>query len=565
MHCRSANNTIAACCLLVSFAVPAAAQRVLGPGEDATVVPRGYWRFGTLADWTSYDQRYGKAATGSSSGTLGPLGADLTVDSLGVGELPSLAALQTNLRALSAIPTYGVSLGNSVLKLEDRVNSLPFVLEFGVAKRLSLSIHVPYVTTRANVFWNVNTAGTNGNIGFNPIFFTATATSTLTQDTALVNQFVRASSALAASLAACLGQTTSQCSSLNANRSTAQALVTSSSAFAEGMSNLISSLLVPIKSTDAQTAIEARVAAFKAAYQSFGINQISGTGLVPAATRLGLSGLQTIMTDSAFGIAADPLQTINRSHFGDVTVGGKLALFDTFGPGLDGRMSPKGLNFRLSVGGAFTLPTSQIESPDNFVDIGTGRGARTLEGRIYTDLIFGRRFWQSAIVRYNHPSGDTQIMRIGGAPGIQLAPLYARQTINRQLGNAIEMETSSRFVVNDFFAISGQFIHRHKAQDHYTGSFTIPAAVTGSTDVSLDASLLDLDTEMTENRVGGGIAFSNLYAFQQGNARLPYEVTFLHQQTISGAGNQPKYFVDQIQIRLYTRIFGASARGTGIK
>jgi len=567
MHRRPANTTIAACCLLVTFALPAGAQRVLGPGEDATVVPRGYFRFGMLADWTSFDQRYGKAATGSGNGTLEPLGADLTVDSLGVRQVPSLGGLQAEVRFISGLSTYGTSLGNSVLKLQDRVNSIPFVLEIGLAKRLSLSVHVPYVTTRANVFWNVNTAGTNGNIGFNPVFVTGAATAAITQDTMLVNQFVRAASQLTTSLAACQGQTTSQCSSLNANRSSAQALVTSSSAFAGVMSQVYTrSRLVPIRSTDAQTAIETRIAAFKAAYQSFGVTAITGTGPVAASTRLGLSDLQTILTDTAFGIAADPLKTVNRSHFGDITVGGKLALFDSFGAGSDGRMNPAGLNFRLSVGGAFTLPTAQIESPDNFLDIGTGRGARAVEGRVFTDFIFGRRFWQSAIVRYNHPFQDTQIIRLSsGVPGFQLAPLYARQTVNRQLGNAIEIETSSRFVVNDFFAISGQFIHRHKAQDQYTGAFAFPDASTGVGDITVDASTLDLGAEMTESRFGGGIAFSNLYAVQQGKARLPYEVTFLHQQTISGAGNQPKYFVDQIQIRLYSRIFGATARGTGVK
>jgi hypothetical protein len=57
--------------------------------------------------------------------------------------------------------------------------------------------------------------------------------------------------------------------------------------------------------------------------------------------------------------------------------------------------------------------------------------------------------------------------------------------------------------------------------------------------------------------VGGGLSWSNLYAFEQGKAKLPFEVTFLHWQTVQGwGGNQAKYFTDQVQVRLYARLFG---------
>ena len=40
-------------------------------------------------------------------------------------------------------------------------------------------------------------------------------------------------------------------------------------------------------------------------------------------------------------------------------------------------------------------------------------------------------------------------------------------------------------------------------------------------------------------------------------ARVPFEVTYLHWQTMNGSGgHQPKFFTDQIQLRLYARIFG---------
>jgi hypothetical protein len=228
------------------------------------------------------------------------------------------------------------------------------------------------------------------------------------------------------------------------------------------------------------------------------------------------------------------------------------------------------LNLRFAVGGAYQFPTGQADNPNNFVDIPAGRHASAVEGRAFLDLLLGKHFWQTGIVRYNHPMSDTQIMRVND-PSAVFAPISYEGSVTRQLGNTIDIETTSHLVVNDFLSIAGQFIHVHKSQDHYTGSVVVntatcpttaaPGDVCGinATGIVLNSALLDSNTEATENRVGGGISLSNLYAASQGKAGMPFEVSFIHQQTISGrGGNQPKYFVDQIQVRIYRKLFGAS-------
>jgi len=542
--------------LVIFSSATAGAQRVLGPGDDAAVLPAGVFRFRILDQWASFDQRYGKDTPGRPDGALEPLGVDFTLDTIGVVQFPNLAALQGGLRSLTGMPAFGVSLGNTVVKLRDRVTAIPFVFEAGLSKRFSVGLQIPYVMTHTNAFFDVNTAGNNGNVGFNPALAVPAA---YAQDTMIVNQFNRAAATLSASLAACQGQTIPQCTALNANRSTANSLIASSSAFAGGISQIYTtSPFVPISNTEAQLAIEARVAAFKSLYQSFGVSSITGTGPFAAQNRLTVTDAQKILTQSAFGISSAPLETVNRSHIGDIDFGGKLELFDSFHGETERRMSPHGLNARLAIGGIVRFPTGQIESADNFIDIGTGRKAYAVEGRVFSDVLVGSHFWQSFIVRYNHPLADKETMRIIDLPNLELAPVYRRQQVNRALGNTLEFETNPRWVINDFFAVSGQYIYRHKAEDKYTGTFSIPAATTGFSDITIDASTLDLETEQTESRFGGGISFSNLYAFEQGKARIPYEVTFLHQQTTNGSGgNQPKLFVDQIQLRLYARIFGA--------
>lgn len=544
------------------------AQRVLGVGDDALVLPRGVFRLRTLAQWTSFNERYGMDTPGRPDGALEPLGVDFSLDTIGVRQFPTLAALQTGLQQLTGNPSWYATLGNTVVDLRDRVTTFPFVFEAGLSSRFSIGIQVPYVRAQTSAFFNVNTTGVEGNIGFNPALASSNASG---QNAAMYAQFTTAASTLEGSLAACRADPNASpsCPALLANQASASTLITNSRAFAGGAVGPVggafsprggiytTSPFVPIAGTDAQLAIQAHVAAFKALYQQFGVNTITTNGPFASQSRLTVSDAQRILTDPAFGFEADSLQSVNRSHFGDIDIGGKFNVFDSFGRNTRSRMSPGGFNFRTSVGGIFRLPTGQIESPDNFIDVGTGRGAKAIEGRWFSDLLLGSRFWESFTFRFNKPFSDEQVMRILDLPNEELAPLYRKQMVQRQLGSTFEFETAPRIVVNDFIAISGWYLYRHKQQDHYAGTFTIPAAVTGFSDITLDASTLDLETEQKEHRIGGGISLSNLYAVETGTARIPFEVTYLHWQTVKGwGGNQPKYFTDQIQLRLYARLFG---------
>ena len=78
--------------------------------------------------------------------------------------------------------------------------------------------------------------------------------------------------------------------------------------------------------------------------------------------------------------------------------------------------------------------------------------------------------------------------------------------------------------------------------------------------MALDASVLGIDSEQSEQRIGGGATFSTLGAFDRGRARIPLEVQIFHFQTVSGSGYVPKQFSTQMQLRYYTRLFGAPLR-----
>ena len=552
------------------FANPAGAQRVLGIGDDALVLPAGVFRLRIIGNWTWFNERYGKDTPGRPDGALEPLGVDFTLDTIGVKQFPNLIALQAGVQQLIGDPNWRPTLGNTVVNLRDHVNVFPFVFEAGLSKRFSVGMQVPYIVTHSAAFFNVNTSGIQGNLGFNPALGVAAAA---TQNSTVYTQFITAAATLEGSVAACQANpgVSPSCPALLANQANAAALIANSRAFAGGAVGPVggpynarggvytTSPFVPIVGTDAQTAIEARVQAFRALYTSFlgAGNPITGISPFASQNRLTVRDAQTILTNPAFGISSAPLESNSKLHVGDIDIGGKFSVFDSFGGSTEARMSPQGLNFRSAVGVTFRLPTGQIESPDNFIDIGTGRKATTVEGRWFSDLLIGSRLWESFIFRFNKPFGDDQTMRIIDLPNEELAPLYREQKIHRQIGTTFEFETAPRIVLNDYLALSGWYMYRNHKQDDYTGSFTIPAAVTGFSDITINAATLDLETAQTEHRLGGGLSFSNLFAFEKGKAKVPFEVQYLHWQTVKGAGgNQPKFFTDQVQLRLYARIFG---------
>ena len=198
-------------------------------------------------------------------------------------QFPNLGSLQFGIQRLTGNPTWNATLGNTVVNLRDHVVAFPFVFEAGLSKRFSVGVQIPYVHTQTSAFFNVNSALTNGNLGFNPAL---SVTAAQTQNATLNAQFTTAANTLQASLDACAANPAAspQCPALNANRTNAQSLVDLSRAFAAGVNQIYTtSPFVPIVGTDAQLLIEGRVASFRALYQQFGVNSIAATK--PRATR----------------------------------------------------------------------------------------------------------------------------------------------------------------------------------------------------------------------------------------------------------------------------------------
>jgi hypothetical protein len=535
---------------------------VLGVGEDAFVLPRGMVRVGVVGSWDSFEEMYRADESGRPGDKLQPFGSSANVDVLGAAQVPFLAPIQNELRALTGGADLAVSLGQTRVQASADVRTTTFSGEVGLARWLSFGVSVPWVVTRTDVVLDANAGESSANLGFNPARASEAAAAA---NAALTSQLGAAAAELSGLVATCDADPAAdaRCGVVVAARDEALALIAGSSDFATGVENVYGvgttdgSLYVPLAGSAAQQRIEEQVGSFRTRYQNFQVaNAITANGPAAAAAAAGADAIRTVLIDPTFGVGIDTLQTAERAHVGDIEVGLKLKLLDSFGRDPRARLTPTGFNYRLAVAGIVRLGTGEPALANNPVDIGRGDGQNDVEIRPSIDLLFGRRVWTSVAARVGFQQKDRLVAAIAG-PNDGIVPAYAYGEVERKLGDYFEIEASPRYSFNDYFALSANYRYRHKAEDAYTGQFTVDSATTGIGAIDLDASVIGMGSEQTEHRVGGGIAFSTLGAYYRGRARLPVEISYTHVQTVRGTGGDlPRLTVDQVQLRVYTRLFG---------
>ncbi len=552
-----------ACTLLATLTLSAGAleaQRVRGVGDDATIPARGAVRVQFSTSITDFSHRYGQGTTGRADGALEPLGIDFSVDTLGATQFPGLASVQSALRSLTGNNAFTLNLGRASLIGQVRVQTTPIQLEAGLTRWLSLGVMVPIVSARNQVQFNINPGDKGGNVGFNPGRVTDAAAAA---NALLVTQVNTARTQLAALVTSCTGNpgSNAQCASILAN---APAINASAAAFATGLAQVYGTSLntgspfVPIAGTAADSAIRNRVTTFRTQFAQYGVTAIAATTLGPsrATTVVTPDGMQRVIQDSTLGLLAAPLGTVTRQGIGDIEVAAKVRLFDSFGIRSDTlQFKPDGMHLRQSIAGVYRFATGKIDLPGNYLDFGTGQGTAAVEVRSFTDVVFGRHFFASLIARYTVPFADQQLRRITDTPNQVFAPSYRERLVNRNLGDQLQIEVTPRWILTDFFAIGAQYMFRNKAEDAFSGTFTVPPSASGlATPVTLDASTLRYETAATEHRIGIGLTFSSVAAYARHKASLPIEVQYFNSRTIAGSGGAvPKLSIHQLQIRLYPR------------
>lgn len=520
----------------------ARAQAVTGLGEDATLPPAGNLRLTVASGWAYFDQRFGNIA-GPGGAALEPLGAMLTLDAVGATQLRVLRPVEDSLAALSGIPGARVSLGRTTAQMTGRITAVPLTLEAGISRWLSAGATVPIVRTSSTIFFGANRTGTAGNLGINPA---VGSTASLAADTAFAQQVIRSAAAVqrycggaGAGTARCAGSAELAAAAARFGRSVA-------TVYGGG-------LFVPLRGSTLQAAIDSRGSAFRDALNAFaavansGVPAVAAAGPVAAGAPLSTSDLRTVLSDPAFGVGLQPIGTAVSTHVGDVEVATRIGLLDSFGRRGEGRFVRSGLNARLSMSVGYRFATGQGPDPDNLTAIPTGAGSPALLVGGYTDIAVGRHFWASLAARssFERPTAVTvRYVR----PGEVFPVADQRMTVQRQLGNLVAIETTPRWEFNDFLTVGVQYAYISRAAATFSASGLVPADMVAG--VVLDGLELATAARSTQQRFGGGIAFSNARAVQRGESHFPFDVSFMHSEVVRGS-NAPKLILDEIRFRLY--------------
>ncbi len=540
---------------LALLARSARAQSGLSHLDDATMVPKGEFRLQTIAAWSRFNARF--APAGSDSPTI-PLGAEFSFDSLGIAQLPALTGTQNGIQTLSGSP-FRLSLGAMQSAIDARVVVMPISLEYGLFHRLTIGAMLPMVRTRMSIMLRANPLGTEGNVGVNPASVNAAS---LAADSSVVAQMTQAAAALQSTLQGCQADSTSNpnCGQILARQTDVTALLQNSAQFTTTFSAVYGANsqdrggpLVPVAGSAADALIQARVAAYDSSFQAF-LSTAPRVTAVPAAAGgvVGTADLANVLHNPAIA-GFDSLSSTVRIGPGDLELSARYLLFDGFSDSTVGDSTvgapPAGLHGRATLTGVLRLPTGQLATASNPLDIATGHGASAAGARLAFYSQWGTRVGLSAAGSYMQSFGKTKSGAYPSAYGAPFPPTTA-DVYPYTPGAVAAFEVAPRFMLTRLLGVNAMYDFRHVAANDY-GSLT---SASGGLPVTPMAMLDGVATAPgTLQSAGFGFTFSTVTEYDRGRAVIPIDVTFTHLEALSGAARMPKAYRDQIQFRFYYR------------
>lgn len=513
---------------LIGLRVPtsAPAQPTTSLQPDARVLPRHAIGARLLTSWTRWDELYGLPPSAPNN-----VAWSLNRDSLGPSAAPSLGPTQTAIQSLSGLTSFRLNAGNIVATADSRVVTAPLILEYGLTGRITIGAVVPLVETRSVVSTQLNPQLGIANVGPNP---TLTNTTARSNAAALVTSFRTAATQLQLKLTQCQATPSgSGCSVILAQQADVTALIQSSGTFATGVETLYGTnadhpgqAVVPINSSPAQQAIQARIIAMVSQYGKFLPSASINGSVVGAGGPPAVRDLQILMESAGY----DTLGLVSRTSIGDVSLGITAQLANS----LSDTAATHG--YRFSVSGSFRFPTGQPGSRNKLFDVPTGYGQPGLQVGAAGDAAFNRRYSATAVGSFTKQIGTVDVARV---PNLEndIFPLSDPVPGTYSAGDLVWLSVVPRVRISGYLTINAQYMLTHIGPDQYTPN-------TNGHGVAGIAS-------STAHAVGFGFAYSSVGVGGPMGRALPVEVTFSHLETIAGGGPVPKAMREQIGMRVF--------------
>ncbi|HZD05488.1 MAG TPA: hypothetical protein VE173_11230, partial [Longimicrobiales bacterium] len=282
---------------LAATAGPAGAQETESP-----LSPAGRLRLDVAPTVLSWNSRFGLRPGENGTGRdTEPLAFDL-VDPEGYGAFPGVRDMVGTLRDLVGDPSLEIPLGPSRAEVSAERIRLPFRLDLGVFRWLTVGVTVPIEKNRTEVTHVLR--GDSSQLGVTP------AISDVSGVTAFLTDVGRALDELQAG-------------------GGSPELQTELSDFLEGLRSAYeTSALFPAEGTSAATALADRVAALNTSLQEAGVEPVGPAIPLAAAPVTGSEAVGELLTGPAFGYLA-PLEDVSGIwELGDVEAHAALRLFE---------------------------------------------------------------------------------------------------------------------------------------------------------------------------------------------------------------------------------------------
>lgn len=553
---QPAHRLLGALLFALAAAAPHAlhAQRVIGGAEDAVTLPRGGFRFSLGGEHTQQRDRW-------RDGRLEGLGGSIASDAFGPLQFSMLAPVEQIVRDLG-VSDFDASLGVSTLDARQRFFVTPLAVEFGLTDRITLGARATLVRSKIEAQFRIRGDSGRATLGINPI---VAGSAVAANNATAIGAYASAATNLGARLAACQGNVGAapECPTILAEAAAVTALVSRTSAFATGLTSLYGAGLVggrrfiPMAGSRADTLLRARADSMRTAFERYGITDVTALTGLPLFAQVPIDGEETdrLVRDSVEGFGAKRIDDGSIIELGDVHLTAKVRLFDTFrGPGTT-RYAAGLRGVRQSVLFDLRLGTGTPEAAEDPYDLGTGTGAGALTVRSLTDVIVNDRFWTSVGVGYSIAAKHDAALRVPSDAGATLLEWWREARVPVTPGGELDVTIAPRWHLSDYIALGALWSWRSKAADRHDIDSTVTTPLGAS--VALQGRILDDASKAREQRVGLTATYSTLAARARGRTGLPFEITYLHQQSIaSGTGIVPKQWEDRLQLRYYTRFLG---------
>ncbi|MDQ8155417.1 MAG: hypothetical protein P3B98_12220 [Gemmatimonadota bacterium] len=538
---------------LLAAAQPAAAQRVLGFGDDAATLPAGMVRVTAGSLWDRANERY------DADGKLRPLGAAASPAAWNGRYDVRLAAANPLVQSLSGLSAFDASLGSLSIGRRDASADGLFRIELGLLPRVTVGASARVANHAIEPGVTLNPALVEGTVGFNPAW-----TNTVARDrnSVLVTQFDSAVAQTGRRITQCqAAPATNGCTAIVANVSGAQALVTNAAAFATainalygGRKNAVGLPFVPVGNGAAQRAIDQRIQGFRDQFAALGNTVLGAQG--PAGGALfSPADFTTLLTDSLYGFGLRPVRTVHAYGLGDVSVHAKVLLFQNVGPDT---AAIRGFAVRQSAGLSLRLIGGDAPAVDEFFAPSAGTGGGGFTAQSFTDLFYGNRYSATLVVSLDQPTAQDFAMRvpsanapsIGGVP-FPLVAASREIQLHRAPGSRLDVSITPRLALTRNIWLGASWSLSQQASDAWSSAGANSAVE--AADVQSWAS----GTDWTEQRVAFGGTYSTVRAARNGRARRAFDVSYEHTQTLSGSGwRVPHLTRDVLTVRWYPRAWG---------